>query len=129
MKKMIAVAFLCGISTLSFADSVKFDPAEASANGMYHIAGTWSQLKTSWDNLDLNVVDDHNQPVAGATVTIKYQMVGMPMGTPDRPVVDKGDGVYEKQVFLGMRGKWQFDVLVNKGSTQDSLTHFQDVAQ
>lgn len=115
--------------SFSYADntSLALDPAELTKNGNYQIAGNWSELKRGWNTLKLYITDTANQPTTGASVKVVYDMIGMPMNPPDKPVEEKGDGNYEKQVFLGMKGDWQFDVTVNKDSIEDSLMRIENI--
>lgn len=40
-----------------------------------------------------------------------------------------GDGTYEKQVFIGMKGTWQFDITVDANSMEDALSSQQKIMQ
>lgn len=120
--------FVLGLGARAFAET-PFDPPEPTANGHYQVAGNWSELKRGWNVLVLKLTDMDQQPVNGATVTVVYDMVGMPMNPPDRPIVEKGDGVYEKQVFLGMRGTWKFDTTVNANTVEDTHSRTQEVTR
>ncbi|MGK5087366.1 FixH family protein, partial [Bdellovibrionota bacterium FG-2] len=118
MKHIISTLAIFGTlalvsETLSFAD--------ATANGTYDISGNWSELKRGWNTLTLKVVNTDQQGVTGATVSVAYDMKGMTMSPPDRPVEEK-DGAYEKKVFIGMNGTWKFDATVSAGGVDDTLS-------
>lgn len=118
-----------GLSAITAQAETKFDPAEPTVNGHYQVAGNWSELKHGWNTLILKVTDMNEQAVAGAKVTVVYEMVGMPMNPPDKPVEDKGDGTYEKRVFFGMKGTWKFDITVNSNSLEDTLSRQQEITK
>lgn len=125
---MLAILSSC-INLSAFADT-KFDPPQVTANGQYQLEGNWSELKHGWSNLILKVTGQDQQPVIGAKVDVAYDMVGMPMNPPSKPVVDKGDGTYVKPVFVGMRGTWQFDIAVTEAvKGEDTLSRQQKVLQ
>lgn len=129
LSRIAVLAFL--ISTLSltaFADS-NFDQPETTQNGHYQIKGNWSELKHGWNKLILKILNQEQQPVVGAKVEIAYEMLDMPMDPPNKPVLDKGDGSYEKQVFIGMKGAWEFNISVNDKANVDTLTLQQKVMQ
>lgn len=109
------------------ADEPALDGPELTKNGSYQIFGNWLELKRGWNTLKLKITTPKNEPVEKADVTIVYDMVNMPMDPPYKPVVEKGDGIYEKSIFLGMRGQWQFDTTINKDQTEDIHTKIQDV--
>lgn len=108
---------------------IKFDPAELTTNGNYQIEGNWSQLKRGWNLLVIKVSTPTQQPLVGINLGVIYDMVGMPMSPPDKPVVDKRDGTYEKQVFIGMKGDWKFDLKLTDAAKFDLFTRQQRVQQ
>ncbi len=123
------LGIFCGGSNPSWADSnlIKLDPAQQSANGYYQIAGTWSELKLGWNVLTLKITDSNSNPVTGAELKVTYDMVGMPMNPPDKPVEEKGKGRYNKQVFFGMRGLWRFDLTIHKDIVEDTLLRIENI--
>ena len=121
-----ALSLFAGGAALAEA---RLDPPEPTVNGHYQVAGNWSELKRGWNTLVLKVTDSGQTAMTGATVKVAYDMVGMPMNPPDRPVVEKGDGIYEKRVFLGMPGSWKFDTEVTSGDVADSHGKIQEVTQ
>jgi hypothetical protein len=100
-----------------------------TANGHYTIKGNWSDLKHGNNTLILQVSDASGASVSGATVGIGYDMVEMPMNAPDRPVVEKQNGQYEKSIFTGMKGDWQFDITVTKNGIEDTLTKIHNISK
>ncbi len=132
MRKIVSSILMLGALGIVVCEAnaaTKFDPPEATVNNYYQIEGNWSELKKGWSTLVLKISDQDQKPVVGATVTVAYDMVGMPMNPPNKPVVDKGDGTYEKPVFVGMRGNWRFDVTVEDNARADGLSHLQKIMQ
>lgn len=132
MNKRFISFLILGLTALSSpvrADDnpPQMDQPEVTKNGSYEISGNWSELKRAWNTLTLKITDRNKQPVTGAKVTVVYDMVDMPMTPPERPVVEKGDGVYEKRVFPGMRGDWQFDTTVEKDNAKDTHIKIQNI--
>ncbi|MEK6706350.1 MAG: FixH family protein [Bdellovibrionota bacterium] len=129
----IAVAAALGLmitnGSYAFAEDAGLDAPEVTANSHYQVSGNWSQLKRGWNVLTLKVTDVAGQSIIGATVTVDYDMVEMPMSPPNKPVEDKGGGFYEKRVFLGMKGKWKFDITVNSNAVEDTLIKIQEVTK
>lgn len=117
MKSLFAIVALMAL----------FDPAEPTANQKFLVSGNWSELKRGWNTLVLRVTDADQQPVPGAAVSVAYEMVGMPMNPPQNPVIDKGDGIYEKRIFLGMRGEWRFDTTIQLDESSDTHARVEDV--
>ena len=72
------------------------DKAEATVGGKYQVSANWSELKRGWNVLTIKVEDADRNTVSGATVTVPYDMATMPMNPPQKPVLDKGEGIYEK---------------------------------
>lgn len=106
----------------AFAELADLDAPEPTVNGHFQISANWSQLKRGWNTLTMELRNAANQPIAGANVAVAYEMMDMPMNPPEKPVEEKGDGFYEKRVFLGMKGKWKFSIVVNAHSVEDTLT-------
>ncbi len=133
LSNWLAVTLIFGIFSLGsnsgWTDSnpIKFDPAEPSAGGNYQVSGNWLELKRGWNVLTLQIVDSNSNPVTGAELKVIYDMVGMPMNPPNKPVEEKGEGRYNKQVFLGMRGQWKFDLTIHKDTVEDTLSHIENV--
>jgi hypothetical protein len=125
---IIAVLVTAGFcfQNISFADET-LDPGEFTVNGKYKIAVNWSELKRGWNSLILKITDAEENRVSEASVTVTYDMIGMPMNPPDKPVEEKSASVYEKKVFLGMQGKWQFDISVIKNTVEDTLKRIEDI--
>lgn len=107
----------------------KFDPAETTDSGKYFIEANWSELHHAWSVLTLKISDSELRPVTDAKVRVLYDMAAMPMNPPDKPIVNKGDGTYEKRVFLGMLGVWNFEINVDAAPTEDVLKHSQKIVQ
>ena len=104
----------------SIAFATTFDPAERTQKGHYEITGNWSELKRGTNTLVLKITDSNtHEAVAGAAVTVDYDMVEMPTNPPNNAINETAPGTYEKVVFLGMRGQWKFHTLVDKSSLQD----------
>lgn len=133
MKKLLIAIWITGVigggSAAALADELKMDASEPTANATYQISGNWSELKRGWNTLVLKVADPTNQAVLGAQVTVTYDMVEMPMSPPEKPVEEKGDGIYEKRIFLGMKGTWLFNTVVNSNGEGDTLTRNQEVTR
>ena len=104
-------------------------PGRPTANGHYTIKGNWSDLKHGNNTLILQVSDASGAPVSGATVDIGYDMVEMPMNAPDKPVIEKQNGQYEKSIFTGMKGDWQFDITITKNGIEDTLTKIHNISK
>ena len=129
---LLFVSFMGGVSTCQHhahasTSTVVFDTAEPTVNNQYQISGNWSELKRGLGILTLKITDTSAQSVTGANVVVAYDMATMPMNPPDKPVEEKGDGVYEKRVFLGMRGTWKFNLSIKANSVEDTLTKLQDI--
>lgn len=124
---VLAILISC-LSLPAFAET-NFTSAQITRNGLYQIEGNWSELKHGWSKLVLKISNQNQQLVAGAKVNVAYEMIGMPMNPPNKPVVDMGDGTYEKQVFIGMKGTWQFDITVDSNAEQDTLSSQQNIMQ
>lgn len=127
MRKVLSyMTMLAILSTFvginAFAET-KFDPPQVTANGQYQIEANWSELKRGWSVLVLRIINQDHQAISGGKVEVAYNMVSMDMNPPDKPIVDKGDGTFEKQVFLGMKGGWKFDISIDDKSNADSLSH------
>ena len=118
---------MTGALTPAMASEPAADVPEVTQNGNFQITGNWQQLRHGWKALSLKVTDQAKHPVVGAQVKVKYEMLEMPMNPPDKAVVEKGDGIYEKSIFIGMGGRWQFDIQVSAGTTTDSLTKIADI--
>ena len=129
LSRIAILTFLIATFSLTAFADANFDQPVITQNGHYQIEGNWSELKRGWCKLILKISNQEQQPVVGAQVAVAYDMADMPMSPPNKPVLDKGDGTYEKQVFLGMRGTWQFDITVNDNTNTDTLTLQQKVVQ
>ena len=133
MKTWISTLSLFGVLTLAstapLRADTRLDSPEPTAKKLFQVEGNWSELKRGWNALTLRVTDGDHRPVTGATVAVVYDMDGMPMNPPDRPVEEKGAGMYQKQVFLGMKGKWKFTTTVTAHSASDNHVKMQDVKQ
>jgi len=103
-----------------FANETKLDPAENADHNRYKIAANWSELKTGWNTLTMQITSPDAIPTTEAMVEVVYDMVGMPMKPPQKPVVEKGDGYYEKQVFFGVAGNWKLDMTIMSGEVEDT---------
>lgn len=115
MKKILLVISFVMLVTMPpsiASDNNTLDPAELTVQEIYQVSGNWSSLKRGWNTLILKISDSQNQSISQAKVTVKYDMATMPMNPPDNPVVEKEGGVYEKSIFLGMRGDWKFDISI-----------------
>ncbi len=123
MKKVFVVGFMmCAMISVSSASEDVLDPADLTVQGVYQVSSNWSTLKRGWNVLILRVLDSQNQPVSSAKVIVKYDMATMPMNPPDKPVIEKEDGIYEKSIFLGMKGNWKFDISIAEESQNDTLS-------
>ena len=100
-------------------------PREPSANGLYQIEANWTDLKRGWNILTFVVTDANQQPVSRQNIDMVYDMIGMPMSPPNNPVVEKGNGNYEKKIFLGMSGTWKFDMKLKVNNVEDKFTKTQ----
>ena len=109
--------------------AIELDAAEPTVNKQYQISGNWSEIKRGWGVLTLKVTNADEQAVTGAKVVTTYEMATMPMNPPDRPVEEIGEGIYEKKIFVGMRGPWKFNISVTVNSVEDTLTRLQDIRQ
>jgi len=119
----LVLAALVGFSQISFA----FDQPELSTNGTYQIEGNWSELKRGWNILTIRVTDvATQQPVLAEKLKIVYDMVGMPMAPPNNPNIEKGLGEYEQKIFLGMSGKWKFDIQLISETSEDSFSKVEN---
>ena len=47
------------------------------------------------------------------------------MNPPNNPGVEKGEGLYEKKIFLGMSGEWQFDMKLTAAGAEDTFSKTQ----
>lgn len=123
------LAVFMALSSAAFAfaqDGVTVDPPEKTVDGKYVVSANWSELKRGWNTLTVQISQD-GTALTGAQVKIDYAMVSMPMPAPVRPVVEKDGGVYEKQVFPGMAGRWRFDIQIKKDAGSDHLSRFVDI--
>ena len=78
--------------------------------------------------LTIQISDANNKATQVENMTIIYDMVDMPMNPPDNAIEDKGNGLYEKKIFLGMRGGWKFDFKINEqASGEDTYSKTQVV--
>ncbi|MBI2521871.1 MAG: hypothetical protein HYV97_15755 [Bdellovibrio sp.] len=109
------------------ATAIEFDVAEPTVNNQYQISGNWSELKRGWGILTLKITNTEEQSVTGAKVVIPYDMATMSMRPPEYAVEEKGEGIYEKKIFLGMRGAWKFNISIDSNSVVDTLTKLQDI--
>ena len=129
MNNIIKIALISfsffSISTASLA--TEFSPREPGTNSIYFVGGNWLELQRGWNTLKLKITASDESVVTGADVTVNYDMLGHSMHPPIKPVIEVGDGVYEKQVFLGMRGAWKFDTHIQKDATEDTHSKTQDV--
>ena len=131
MKQILNRVALLGILFMAVTVQAvtQFDPPELTANGQYQVEGNWSQLKRGWNVLIVKISSPTQQPLAGLKLDIAYDMVGMPMSPPNKTIVDKKDGTYEKQVFFGMQGDWKFQFKLNDAVKADVLVRQQRVSQ
>ena len=120
--KVLLSCMIVAFSQLGFA----LDQPEPTVNGTYQIEANWSELTRGWNVLQLTITDSQQHPVLGSGLEITYDMVGMPMGPPNNPVVEIGNGQYEKKIFLGMSGKWQFDMKMSNNGSEDSFSKVQN---
>ena len=130
MKKLItlsAIMTVLGFLTLTRAEAPNLDPAELTAQSLYKVSANWSSLKRGENTLVLKITDGEDQPITGATISVTYDMADMPMNPPNYPIEEKEGSIYEKRVFLGMRGNWKFKINVRQGETEDSLDKIQRV--
>ena len=125
--RIAMLGILC-MGLTAFAQT-KFDPAEVTSKGTYQVEANWSQLKRGWNLLVIKVSTPTQQPLAGLNLSVDYDMMGMPMSPPNKPIVDKKDGTYEKQVFMGMPGDWKFDLKLSDAAKADTFTRQQRVSQ
>ncbi len=121
--KVLVSFMLIAFSQLSIA----LDQPEATVNGAYQVEGNWSGLKLGWNMLELKITDASGQSVIGETLDMTYDMVGMPMSPPNNSIIEKGNGQYEKKIFLGMSGKWKFDMKLTKNTIEDSFSKIQNI--
>ena len=121
--QLILGAFLVGFAHLSFA----LDQPEVSTGGNYEIQANWSELKHGWNILTIQVSDMNQHPVLNENIEIAYDMVGMTMNPLNNAVVEKGNGLYEKKIFLGMPGKWKFDMKLSYENSEDNFSKVQAV--
>ncbi|HAZ14658.1 MAG: hypothetical protein A2X86_06220 [Bdellovibrionales bacterium GWA2_49_15] len=134
---LFATLLIAGVSTCQHhshdahasTSTMEFDAAEPTVNQQYKISGNWSELKRGWGILTLKVTDASEQAVTGAKVVVPYDMTTMSMHPPENAVEEKGDGLYEKKIFLGMRGTWKFNISIDSNSVVDTLTKLQDIRQ
>ena len=130
MKKLIfnifTVAVLSSVLGVnSYSEGIANQP-ELSLNGHYQVEANWSQLKRGWNTLLIKLTDENQKTVSGAKLTLRYDMAGMAMNPPDKPILDKGNGDYEKQVFIGMNGGWKFELTI-EGLNTDTYVRDQKV--
>lgn len=124
MKKifLILVGALIHFSPLIWAsEEAPLDSPELTQNQAYQVSGNWSQLKRGWNVLQLKILNQENKSLLKAQVTVAYDMATMPMNPPNNPIEEKENGVYEKKIFLGMKGDWKFDVTIEKDSKKDTF--------
>jgi hypothetical protein len=55
---------------------------EQTVNHQYWVNTNLSDMKRGWNTMTIKVTDLLNQPVAGATVTVDYDMTDMEMNPP-----------------------------------------------
>lgn len=123
MKNCLAIV-VTALFSIHFANAdTKFDPPEASQHGVYQIAANWSEMHHGWSVLTIKLTDATKAPVKGAELQIDYDMTGMPMSPPQKPVVEKDEGIYEKKVFFGMTGEYFFDFKIKAKSSEDTFSH------
>ena len=72
--------------------------------------------------MSLKITTLEKESVLGAKITLDYDMTEMEMNPPKKPIVEKPDGVYETQVYLGMKGEWKFDFTIEKDQNVDTLS-------
>lgn len=108
------------VSFFSKANAAKMDPPQVSKLGSYQVSLNGVELKKGKNTLLISLVDSTGLPMIAADLALAYDMVGMSMNPPVKPIVDHGDGTYETEVFLGMRGNWSFVVEVTDKGTTDS---------
>jgi hypothetical protein len=106
--------------------NIRKDPTK---NGHYLIDANWSELKRGWNTFLMLVTDQNDQPVEDAKVTVTYDMLAHPMHPPEKPVIDRGNGTYEKSIFLGMIGRWKFDFSVAKDGVEDGVSVVREVSK
>ena len=122
MKNLVrAIILLLSIAGFAAIADSNLDSAEPTAQGVFKVAGNWSLLKRGKNTLNLQVTDQNDQPVVGATVTVDYNMVDMDMNPPSSTVTETADAVYKKPLQMGMKGDWAFEVTIVKGTQHDVL--------
>lgn len=125
---LASALFLSLNSELAIAEgSYALDTSEPTKNGFYQISANWSELRRGWNTLTFQVYDSEQKSIATDEVSVSYDMESMPMDPPDEPIIDKGDGLYEKRIFLGMRGGWKFDFKLSKNKVEDTYSKSQAV--
>ncbi len=103
--------------------------AEPTAQGYFLVSGNWAQLKRGGNVLVLKITDSESKALTQANVKVAYDMVEMSMNPPDNPVEEKENGVYEKKIFLGMKGHWKFKTTIAVGPLPDPLKDTHEKVQ
>lgn len=78
---------------------------------------------TGTNALDIELGDDHGEPVAGAALSVEPWMPAHGHGSSHAPVVEElGGGKYRaSQIELSMPGAWELRIGVSAGESADSF--------
>ena len=76
----------------------------------------------------IHVTDRTGNPVANAKLDLTYTMPMPGMSPTTVPMVPHGDGRYEAQVNLGMRGQWNITILIQRAGHPDIQEMFSVTA-
>jgi len=77
------------------------------------------------NTLEVSLEDDDGQPIAGATLTVRYfmpAMGGMPEMRGEADVSSVGNGKYEARFDLPMAGSWELSVSADLGNGPTETT-------
>lgn len=103
-------------------------PPQGQGAGPYTVALTLDAANPAAGNplhARLAVTDAASHPVTGATVTYRWEMVTMDMGTNSGTATpDKQQGAYDTTVSALMGGYWRLTVTIHTTSLPDGTTSF-----
>lgn len=124
----LAITFLAILGLTSACPRVSTPPAGADGLKIEFIIKPEAPSAAADTELIVQVKNGANQPVAGATVTISYDMASMAMGETTGQAVDEGAGRYTLITVFAHPGRFKFKVKAEKsGQTTSTFEKEVDV--
>ncbi|HWH33732.1 MAG TPA: FixH family protein [Acidimicrobiales bacterium] len=123
---LAAVAFAVALVSLD-EDARQACAVEAEEDGTYAVE--LLDTPSTGETAQRLAVTRQGEPVTGARVCLRAQMVGMEAMTVSDEADEVEPGVYETQLRFEMGGAWEATVLVEDGGTERAVAVTFDVTR